>query len=129
VIEPAALTPFVAATPSEGGAVRAADADALRPGDCLTPRRRCWPGLKELIRELFQQVGQVVLPPETLAACIQHCPARTTVISALSTKPSGATGRCMGSEFLQMAGRAGAAWPRRAGLCRSRIAEPFRRGA
>lgn len=65
------------------------------------------PAWKELIEELFQEgLVKVVFATETLAAGI-NMPARTTVISALSKRTEGGHRPLMGSEFLQMAGRAG----------------------
>ncbi len=65
------------------------------------------PAWKELIEELFQQgLVQVVFATETLAAGI-NMPARSTVISSLSKRTEGGHRALMGSEFLQMAGRAG----------------------
>ena len=65
------------------------------------------PAWKELIEKLFQ-VGlvKVVFATETLAAGI-NMPARTTVISSLSKRTERGHRILMGSEFLQMAGRAG----------------------
>ncbi len=65
------------------------------------------PAWKELIEELFQQgLVKVVFATETLAAGI-NMPARTTVISSLSKRTDRGHRSLMGSEFLQMAGRAG----------------------
>ncbi|EDY37197.1 DSHCT domain family [Cyanobium sp. PCC 7001] len=65
------------------------------------------PAWKELIEDLFQQgLIKVVFATETLAAGI-NMPARTTVISALSKRTERGHRPLMGSEFLQMAGRAG----------------------
>ncbi len=65
------------------------------------------PAWKELIEELFQQgLVKVVFATETLAAGI-NMPARSTVISSLSKRTEGGHRALMGSEFLQMAGRAG----------------------
>jgi superfamily II RNA helicase len=65
------------------------------------------PAWKELIEELFQQgLIKVVFATETLAAGI-NMPARSTVISALSKRTERGHRPLMGSEFLQMAGRAG----------------------
>jgi len=65
------------------------------------------PAWKELIEELFQQgLIKVVFATETLAAGI-NMPARTTVIAALSKRTERGHRPLMGSEFLQMAGRAG----------------------
>ncbi len=65
------------------------------------------PGIKLLVESLFQQgLIKAVFATETLAAGI-NMPARSTVITSL-TKPTGAGHRMLnGSEFLQMAGRAG----------------------
>ncbi|MCB4428637.1 DEAD/DEAH box helicase [Synechococcus sp. MU1643] len=65
------------------------------------------PAWKELIEELFQQgLVKVVFATETLAAGI-NMPARSTVIAALSKRTERGHRSLMGSEFLQMAGRAG----------------------
>ncbi len=65
------------------------------------------PAWKELIEDLFQQnLVKVVFATETLAAGI-NMPARTTVISSLSKRTDRGHRSLMGSEFLQMAGRAG----------------------
>ncbi|WP_152557252.1 MULTISPECIES: DEAD/DEAH box helicase [Prochlorococcus] len=65
------------------------------------------PAWKELIEELFQQgLIKVVFATETLAAGI-NMPARSTVISVLSKRTENGHRQLMGSEFLQMAGRAG----------------------
>ncbi|MBL6741973.1 MAG: DEAD/DEAH box helicase [Synechococcus sp. BS301-5m-G53] len=65
------------------------------------------PAWKELIEELFQQgLVKVVFATETLAAGI-NMPARSTVIAALSKRTERGHRTLMGSEFLQMAGRAG----------------------
>ncbi len=65
------------------------------------------PAWKELIEDLFQQgLVKVVFATETLAAGI-NMPARSTVISALSKRTERGHRSLMGSEFLQMAGRAG----------------------
>ena len=65
------------------------------------------PAWKELIESLFQQgLIKVVFATETLAAGI-NMPARSTVISALSKRTESGHRLLMGSEFLQMAGRAG----------------------
>ncbi len=65
------------------------------------------PAWKELIEELFQQgLVKVVFATETLAAGI-NMPARSTVISSLSKRSDRGHRPLMGSEFLQMAGRAG----------------------
>ncbi len=65
------------------------------------------PAWKELIEELFQEgLVKVVFATETLAAGI-NMPARSTVISVLSKRTDRGHRPLMGSEFLQMAGRAG----------------------
>ncbi len=65
------------------------------------------PAWKELIEELFQSgLVKVVFATETLAAGI-NMPARTTVISTLSKRAESGHRLLKGSEFLQMAGRAG----------------------
>ncbi len=65
------------------------------------------PAWKELIEDLFQQgLVKVVFATETLAAGI-NMPARSTVISSLSKRTERGHRALMGSEFLQMAGRAG----------------------
>ena len=65
------------------------------------------PAWKELIEELFQQgLIKVVFATETLAAGI-NMPARSTVIASLSKRTERGHRPLMGSEFLQMAGRAG----------------------
>ena len=65
------------------------------------------PVWKELVENLFQQgLIKVVFATETLAAGI-NMPARSTVISTLSKRTEGGHRLLMGSEFLQMAGRAG----------------------
>jgi superfamily II RNA helicase len=98
------LDAFMAAAPEavrEGG-----HADALRRG-IAAHHAGVLPAWKELIEELFQQgVVKVVFATETLAAGI-NMPARTTVISALSKRTERGHRPLMGSEFLQMAGRAG----------------------
>ena len=98
------LDAFMAATPEavrEGG-----HADALRRG-IAAHHAGVLPAWKELIEELFQQgLVKVVFATETLAAGI-NMPARTTVISALSKRTERGHRPLMGSEFLQMAGRAG----------------------
>jgi superfamily II RNA helicase len=82
-------------------------AEALHPRHRRPPRRGVLPAWKELIEELFQQgLIKVVFATETLAAGI-NMPARTTVISALSKRTERGHRPLMGSEFLQMAGRAG----------------------
>ncbi|WP_087069441.1 RNA helicase [Cyanobium sp. NIES-981] len=65
------------------------------------------PAWKEFIEEMFQLgLVKVVFATETLAAGI-NMPARTTVISSLSKRTERGHRPLMGSEFLQMAGRAG----------------------
>tara|TARA_Y100001968_G_scaffold333191_1_gene394629 strand:+ start:7568 stop:10348 length:2781 start_codon:yes stop_codon:yes gene_type:complete len=65
------------------------------------------PAWKELIEELFQKgLIKIVFATETLAAGV-NMPARSTVISALSKRTENGHRPLMGSEFLQMAGRAG----------------------
>ncbi len=65
------------------------------------------PAWKELIEGLFQKgLVKVVFATETLAAGI-NMPARSTVISSLSKRTERGHRPLMGSEFLQMAGRAG----------------------
>ncbi|MEB3321385.1 MAG: DEAD/DEAH box helicase [Synechococcaceae cyanobacterium] len=100
----ARLDAFVAATPE---AVREGiHADALLRG-VAAHHAGVLPAWKELIEELFQQaLVKVVFATETLAAGI-NMPARTTVISALSKRTERGHRPLMGSEFLQMAGRAG----------------------
>jgi superfamily II RNA helicase len=98
------LDAFVASTPEavrEGG-----HADALLRG-IASHHAGVLPAWKELIEGLFQQgLIKVVFATETLAAGI-NMPARTTVISALSKRTERGHRPLMGSEFLQMAGRAG----------------------
>ena len=100
----ARLDDYVAATPD---AVRDGEhADALLRG-IASHHAGVLPAWKELIEELFQQaLVKVVFATETLAAGI-NMPARTTVISALSKRTERGHRPLMGSEFLQMAGRAG----------------------
>ncbi|MEM8545873.1 MAG: RNA helicase [Cyanobacteria bacterium P01_H01_bin.119] len=65
------------------------------------------PTWKGLVEELFQAgLIKVVFATETLAAGI-NMPARTTVISSLSKRTDRGHRLLNGSEFLQMAGRAG----------------------
>ena len=65
------------------------------------------PAWKELIEQLFQKgLVKVIFATETLAAGI-NMPARTTIISTLSKRAENGHRPLMGSEFLQMAGRAG----------------------
>ena len=98
------LDAFVATTPEavrEGG-----HAEALLRG-IASHHAGVLPAWKELIEALFQQgLIKVVFATETLAAGI-NMPARTTVISALSKRTERGHRPLMGSEFLQMAGRAG----------------------
>jgi len=100
----ARLDTFVATTPEavrDGG-----HADALLRG-VAAHHAGVLPAWKELIEELFQQaLVKVVFATETLAAGI-NMPARTTVISSLSKRTERGHRPLMGSEFLQMAGRAG----------------------
>ena len=100
----ARLDAFVAATPEavrEGG-----HAEALLRG-IASHHAGVLPAWKELVEGLFQQgLIKVVFATETLAAGI-NMPARTTVISALSKRTERGHRPLMGSEFLQMAGRAG----------------------
>ncbi len=100
----ARLDSYIAATPEavrDGG-----HADALLRG-IAAHHAGVLPAWKELIEELFQQgLIKVVFATETLAAGI-NMPARTTVISALSKRTERGHRPLMGSEFLQMAGRAG----------------------
>jgi superfamily II RNA helicase len=100
----ARLDALVATTPEavrEGG-----HAEALTRG-IAAHHAGVLPAWKELIEELFQQgLIKVVFATETLAAGI-NMPARTTVISALSKRTERGHRPLMGSEFLQMAGRAG----------------------
>jgi superfamily II RNA helicase len=100
----ARLDAFTAATPE---AVRdGIHADALLRG-IAAHHAGVLPAWKELIEELFQQaLVKVVFATETLAAGI-NMPARSTVISALSKRTERGHRPLMGSEFLQMAGRAG----------------------
>ncbi len=65
------------------------------------------PAWKELIEHLFQMgLVKVVFATETLAAGI-NMPARSTVIASLSKRTESGHRHLFGSEFLQMAGRAG----------------------
>ncbi len=100
----ARLEAFIAATPE---AVReGVHADALQRG-IAAHHAGVLPAWKELIEELFQQgLIKVVFATETLAAGI-NMPARSTVVSALSKRTERGHRPLMGSEFLQMAGRAG----------------------
>ena len=97
------LEAFVAVSPE---AVREGHAEPLLRG-IASHHAGVLPAWKELIEELFQQgLIKVVFATETLAAGI-NMPARTTVISALSKRTERGHRPLMGSEFLQMAGRAG----------------------
>ena len=99
----ARLEAFMAVSPE---AVRDGHADALQRG-IASHHAGVLPAWKELIEELFQQgLIKVVFATETLAAGI-NMPARTTVVSALSKRTERGHRPLMGSEFLQMAGRAG----------------------
>ena len=99
----ARLDAFIATTPE---AVRDGHVDPLLRG-IAAHHAGVLPAWKELIEELFQQgLIKVVFATETLAAGI-NMPARTTVISALSKRTERGHRPLMGSEFLQMAGRAG----------------------
>ncbi|KGG14771.1 MULTISPECIES: DEAD/DEAH box helicase [unclassified Prochlorococcus] len=80
--------------------------DALRRG-IASHHAGVLPAWKELIEELFQQgLVKVVFATETLAVGI-NMPARSTVISSLSKRTENGHRQLTGSEFLQMAGRAG----------------------
>jgi len=99
----ARLETFVAASPE---AVREGHDEPLLRG-IASHHAGVLPAWKELIEELFQQgLIKVVFATETLAAGI-NMPARSTVISALSKRTERGHRPLMGSEFLQMAGRAG----------------------
>jgi len=99
----ARLDAFVATSPE---AVREGHDEPLLRG-IASHHAGVLPAWKELIEELFQQgLIKVVFATETLAAGI-NMPARTTVISALSKRTERGHRPLMGSEFLQMAGRAG----------------------
>jgi superfamily II RNA helicase len=100
----ARLEAFVAATPD---AVRDGGHDDALLRGIAAHHAGVLPAWKELIEELFQQgLVKVVFATETLAAGI-NMPARSTVISALSKRTERGHRPLMGSEFLQMAGRAG----------------------
>jgi len=100
----ARLDAFVAATPE---AVRDGGHDEALLRGIAAHHAGVLPAWKELIEELFQQgLVKVVFATETLAAGI-NMPARSTVISALSKRTERGHRPLMGSEFLQMAGRAG----------------------
>jgi len=100
----ARLEAFVAATPE---AVRDGGHDEALLRGIAAHHAGVLPAWKELIEELFQQgLVKVVFATETLAAGI-NMPARSTVISALSKRTERGHRPLMGSEFLQMAGRAG----------------------
>ncbi|KGG20419.1 hypothetical protein EV10_1749 [Prochlorococcus marinus str. SS51] len=80
--------------------------DALKRG-IASHHAGVLPAWKELIEELFQKsLVKTVFATETLAAGI-NMPARSTVISSLSKRTENGHRQLMGSEFLQMAGRAG----------------------
>ena len=98
------LEAFVRATPE---AVREGGHDEALLRGIAAHHAGVLPAWKELIEELFQQgLIKVVFATETLAAGI-NMPARSTVISALSKRTERGHRPLMGSEFLQMAGRAG----------------------
>ena len=98
------LDAFMAATPE---AVRDGGHDDALLRGIAAHHAGVLPAWKELIEELFQQgLVKVVFATETLAAGI-NMPARSTVISALSKRTERGHRPLMGSEFLQMAGRAG----------------------
>nr|WP_246833864.1 DEAD/DEAH box helicase [Synechococcus sp. CB0101] len=100
----ARLEAFVEATPE---AVRDGGHDDALLRGIAAHHAGVLPAWKELIEELFQQgLVKVVFATETLAAGI-NMPARSTVISALSKRTERGHRPLMGSEFLQMAGRAG----------------------
>ncbi|MBM5808058.1 MAG: DEAD/DEAH box helicase [Cyanobacteria bacterium M_surface_10_m2_179] len=100
----ARLEAFIAATPE---AVRDGGHDDALLRGIAAHHAGVLPAWKELIEELFQQgLVKVVFATETLAAGI-NMPARSTVISALSKRTERGHRPLMGSEFLQMAGRAG----------------------
>jgi superfamily II RNA helicase len=99
----ARLEAFQAVSPE---AVRDGHVDPLLRG-IASHHAGVLPAWKELIEDLFQQgLIKVVFATETLAAGI-NMPARSTVISALSKRTERGHRPLMGSEFLQMAGRAG----------------------
>jgi superfamily II RNA helicase len=98
------LEAFIASTPE---AVRDGGHDDALLRGIAAHHAGVLPAWKELIEELFQQgLVKVVFATETLAAGI-NMPARSTVISALSKRTERGHRPLMGSEFLQMAGRAG----------------------
>lgn len=100
----ARLEAFIVATPE---AVRDGGHDDALLRGIAAHHAGVLPAWKELIEELFQQgLVKVVFATETLAAGI-NMPARSTVISALSKRTERGHRPLMGSEFLQMAGRAG----------------------
>ena len=100
----ARLEAFIASTPE---AVRDGGHDDALLRGIAAHHAGVLPAWKELIEELFQQgLVKVVFATETLAAGI-NMPARSTVISALSKRTERGHRPLMGSEFLQMAGRAG----------------------
>jgi superfamily II RNA helicase len=99
----ARLEAFAAVSPE---AVREGHSEPLLRG-IASHHAGVLPAWKELIEELFQQgLIKAVFATETLAAGI-NMPARSTVISALSKRTERGHRPLMGSEFLQMAGRAG----------------------
>ena len=98
------LETFIATTPE---AVRDGGHDDALLRGIAAHHAGVLPAWKELIEELFQLgLVKVVFATETLAAGI-NMPARSTVISALSKRTERGHRPLMGSEFLQMAGRAG----------------------
>lgn len=97
------LDSFAASSPE---AVRDGYAEPLLRG-IASHHAGVLPAWKELIEALFQQgLIKVVFATETLAAGI-NMPARTTVVSSLSKRTERGHRSLTGSEFLQMAGRAG----------------------
>ncbi|MEO0407714.1 MAG: DEAD/DEAH box helicase, partial [Cyanobacteria bacterium P01_A01_bin.135] len=85
---------------------REAELDALCRG-IAAHHAGVLPAWKGLVERLFQQgLIKVVFATETLAAGI-NMPARSTVISSLSKRTDRGHRLLNGSEFLQMAGRAG----------------------
>jgi superfamily II RNA helicase len=98
-----ALNEFTARSPE---AVRETQIEPLLRG-LASHHAGLLPAWKMLVEELFQQgLIKVVFATETLAAGI-NMPARTTVISNLSKRTDNGHRLLTGSEFLQMAGRAG----------------------
>ena len=88
------------------GAARAGQLEPLYRG-IAAHHAGILPAWKSLVEELFQQgLIKVVFATETLAAGI-NMPARTTVIASLSKRTDRGHRLLNGSEFLQMAGRAG----------------------